>query len=278
VNDTDYKLTIWGARGTAPTPNPKKLRYGGHTCCLAAAIGDSDYVVLDCGSGVRPLGRSIAKARAGAPTRYHIFFSHYHLDHVEGFPYFQPLYDPNSTITIHGFESGGRSVREVLETLMAPPYFPVRLSEVPATMEYVTITDQTFKVRDVTIDCLPLVHPDGSLCYRLNHGGNRIIFATDHEHGDPTADAALKEFSRDAKYLIFDTTYVEAEYESLRRGWGHSTWYAAVQTAMAAKVENLVLFHHHPDYTDDELEAVCRVAREEFPNTQTAAEGLELPF
>ncbi len=278
MQHSNYQLTIWGARGTAPTPNPAKMRYGGHTCCLSAAIGEEDYIILDCGSGVRPFGQSIAKVRGGAPTRYHIFFSHYHLDHVEGFPYFQPLYDPNSTIIIHGFESGGRSVREILETLMAPPYFPVRLSEVPAQVEYVTVTNQSFQVRDVDIHCLPLVHPDGSLCWRLKHGNNSIIFATDHEHGDATTDAALREFSRGAKYLIFDTTYVEHEYENLRRGWGHSTWYAAVQIALAAQVENLVLFHHHPDYTDDELEAVCRIAQAEFPNTVIAAEGLKLSF
>jgi phosphoribosyl 1,2-cyclic phosphodiesterase len=275
---TQYSLTIWGARGTVPTPDPGKLRYGGHTCCLAAAVGESEYIVLDCGSGVRPLGQSLVKARSGKSTHYHILFSHYHLDHVEGLPYFLPLYDPESWITFYGFSSGGRSVQQVLETLMAPPYFPVRLDSVPARIDYVTLTDQAVEVADIRIDCLPLVHPDGSLCYRLDRGGNRVIFATDHEYGDSVVDEALVEFSRGAKHLIYDTTYEPHEYESLRKGWGHSTWYAAVQTAMAAGVENLVLFHHHPDYTDDELAKLCDVAKMEFPNTEIASEGRELPF
>jgi ribonuclease BN (tRNA processing enzyme) len=125
---------------------------------------------------------------------------------------------------------------------------------------------------------MALHHPDGCLAYRLEHAGRTLIFATDHEHGDPAIDAALIEFSRGAEYLIYDATYLPPEYESLRRGWGHSTWYAAVAIARAASVKNLVLFHHHPDHTDDELEAVERVARAEFPATVIAREGMELPF
>jgi len=273
-----YKLKVWGARGTVPTPHPDQLRFGGHTSCLAAELADPDYVILDCGSGLRLLGEELARARTGRPTRFHVFLSHYHLDHVEGLPYFRPLYDPDNAFVFYGFESEGRTVQQILETLMAPPYFPVRLANVPANVEYITTDGRSFALGDVTVSCLPLTHPDGSLSYRLEHGGRRIVFATDHEHGNEVTDRALIEFSKGVDYLIYDATYLRAEYESLRKGWGHSTWYAAVQTALSAKVKTLVLFHHHPNYTDEELEEVLQVARQEFPNTEIATEGVALPF
>lgn len=278
MTQASYKLRFWGVRGTVPTPDLDKLRYGGNTSCLAVALGEHEHLILDCGSGVRLLGNALAKRKPPAPTRYHIFFSHYHLDHIDGLPYFHPLYDANSTITFHGFEAGGRSIRQILETLISPPFFPVTLAHVPAKVDYVATNGRSFDFGDVRVSCLPLRHPDGSLSYRLEHGDRRIVFATDHEHGDETTDTALVKFSEDADYLIYDATYLRAEYESLRKGWGHSTWYAAIQTARAARVKTLVLFHHHPEHSDDELDQVLRVAREEMPRTEIAREGLELPF
>jgi phosphoribosyl 1,2-cyclic phosphodiesterase len=271
-----HSFRIWGARGTVQTPNPAKLRFGGHTTCIAGAVGAADYVILDCGSGLRRMGAEAARLRGDTPTRYHLFLSHYHLDHLEGLPYFQPLYNGNSHLTFHGFDSGGRSTREILETYMAPPYFPVRLAEVPARLDYVKADGRSHTIHDVTVRQLPLTHPDGSLSYRLERGERSIVMATDHEHGDAATDQALVRFAHGADYLIYDATYIPSEYERLRRGWGHSTWYAAVQVALAAQVKTLVLFHHHPEYTDPELDEVCRVAREEFPDTVIASEGMEL--
>jgi ribonuclease BN (tRNA processing enzyme) len=125
---------------------------------------------------------------------------------------------------------------------------------------------------------LPLIHPNGSYSYRLEHGDRRIVLATDHEHGDRATDQALVDFAQDVDYLIYDATYLPTEYEGMRKGWGHSTWYAAVQIAIRARVKSLVLFHHHPDYYDHELEEVCQVACGEFPATVVASEGMELPL
>lgn len=275
-----YRLKFWGVRGTVPTPSAGKLGYGGNTSCLAVALSDDEYIILDCGTGLRMLGDQLTERRAGRPMRYHVFFSHYHFDHVEGLPLFSPLYSADSTITFYGFESRGRPIRDVLESLIAPPYFPVTMAGVPSKREYVTINHHgaSLDFGDVRVSSLPLNHPDGSLSYRLEHGGHRIVFATDHEHGDEKTDNALVHFSEGADYLIYDATYLRAEYESLHRGWGHSTWYAAVQTARRAQVKTLVLFHHHPEHTDEDLEAVLRAAREELPSTEIAREGMELPF
>jgi phosphoribosyl 1,2-cyclic phosphodiesterase len=271
-----YKLRFWGVRGTVPTPEADKLRYGGHTSCLAVDLGDREHLVLDCGTGIRLLGNQ--QAQRPGPQRYHIFFTHYHLDHLIGLPFFHPLYDKDSTIVFHGFATGSRSVREILQGVMSPPYFPVELRNVPAAIEYVTDDRSPVRIGGLTVSSLALNHPDGCLSYRLEHGDRRIVYATDHEHGQHQMDRDLVEFSAGADYLIYDAMYQETEYERLRRGWGHSTWYAAVQAALAAGAKHLVLFHHHPEHTDEELEKLLGLAREEMPETQIAAEGMELPL
>ena len=276
MTETRYKLRFWGVRGTVPTPGSSKMRVGGNTSCLGIDLGEREHLVLDCGTGLRLLGNQ-AVAQPG-PHRFHIFFSHYHLDHIIGLPFFKPLYEKSTTITFHGFESCGRPIGEILERIMAPPYFPVTLKDAPATVEYATATGNTLKIGGLTINTLPLNHPDGCHSYRLENGDRRLVYATDHEHGNDEVDRALVEFSRGADHLIYDAMYQEAEYERLRRGWGHSTWYAAVQAGLAAKVKNLVLFHHHPDHTDDELDKILELARDELPSTQIAAEGMELEF
>jgi phosphoribosyl 1,2-cyclic phosphodiesterase len=241
-------------------------------------LGAGEHLILDCGSGLRLLGNTLARRTGSTPGRYHIFFTHYHFDHVEGLPLFQPLYDPNSTVTFRGFEARGRSVQQILEHLVAPPYFPVTLADVPAKVEYAKIDGEPVTVGNVRVCSLPLNHPDGCLAYRLERDDRRIVYATDHEHGDAATDDALVRFAENADYLIYDATYLPPEYETLRRGWGHSTWYAAVQIARAAKVKSLVLFHHHPEHSDDELEQVLDVARKELPATEIAREGMELPL
>jgi len=278
LSENGYKLRFWGVRGTVPTPDPEKLGYGGNTVCLAAALSEEEYLILDCGSGLRMFGNRLATLKHGVSRQYHIFLSHYHFDHIEGLPFFPPLYDSHSRITFHGFKSGGKSVGQVLEGLISPPYFPVKLAGVPSRVEYVDTDGLPRTISDIRVSCLPLRHPDGSLSYKLEHAGKSIVFATDHEHGDEATDRALIRFAEGADYLIYDATYLQGEYESLRRGWGHSTWYAAVHVARAARVKTLVLFHHHPDHSDKDLEEVLRVAREELPSTEIAREGMELPF
>ena len=275
---SEYKLKFWGVRGTVATPEADKLRYGGNTACAAIQVADDEILILDCGTGVRRLGAALAKQRGGRPTRYQVFLSHYHFDHVEGLSLFQPLYDPASTITFHGFASDGRTIRQNLEKLIAPPYFPVSLAGVPAKVEFKDVDGSVFTVGDLRVDSMPLSHPDGSVAYRVSHGRRRLVFATDHEHGVEDVDRALVAFCHEADYLIYDATYMEAEYETLRKGWGHSTWYAAVNVARNAKVKTLILFHHHPEHTDSQLDEMERIARLELPTALVAREGMELPF
>ena len=166
--------------------------------------------------------------------------------------------------------------RQILEGLIRPPYFPVTLTDVPAQIDYADAAAGPTTIKDITIDALNLNHPDGCLAFRLRRGDRRIVYATDHEHGEAATDRALVEFARGADHLIYDSTYEPREYEEMRKGWGHSTWYAAVRTALAAEVKHLILFHHHPDHSDEELDRVRDVAREEFPATDICHEGLEI--
>ncbi|HXV77334.1 MAG TPA: MBL fold metallo-hydrolase, partial [Candidatus Polarisedimenticolaceae bacterium] len=221
-----------------PSPFADRLRYGGNTSCLALPLDDDHHLIFDCGSGLREFGNSLAARPAGRARRFHVFFSHYHFDHVEGLPLFLPLYDSQSEFAFYGFRSGERSIREILEALIRPPYFPVTLAGVPAKTRYVDIGDEPVAIGDIAVNSLPLNHPDGCLAFRLERGDRRIVYATDHEHGNPEADRALIDFARASSHLIYDATYTPTEYEESRRGWGHSTWYAAVQIAIAARVEN----------------------------------------
>jgi phosphoribosyl 1,2-cyclic phosphodiesterase len=224
------------------------------------------------------LGRELGPPVAGVARRFHVLLSHYHFDHLEGLPYFPPLYDPGSRFTFYGFDPEGSTIRRALDEFVRAPYFPVSFAGAPAEREYVRANREPFVLGSLRVSSLPLNHPDGSLAWCLDHGGRRIVYATDHEHGHPEIDAALERFSMDAELLVYDATYIPAEYESLRRGWGHSTWYAAVALARSARVKHLVLFHHHPDHTDDELERLLTFARAEFPATAIASEGSTFAF
>jgi len=267
-------LRIWGARGTIPSPGDEQRRYGGNTTCLVLAVSEDEYVVLDCGSGLRIFGKSLPQ-RKDARRRFHVLLSHYHFDHVEGLPYFSPLFDAGNRFHFYGLESEGRTTREALEGFIRPPYFPVSLAGTPAELHYERAGERVLEFGDVRADCVPLNHPDGSLAWRLSRGDRRIVLATDHEHGRPEIDDALERFAEGADVLIYDATYIPSEYEALRRGWGHSTWYAAVALARKVGVRQLVLFHHHPDHSDEELERLLTFAKADFPGTELAREGME---
>jgi ribonuclease BN (tRNA processing enzyme) len=242
------------------------------------ALGDDAFLVLDAGTGLRVMGHTLLQGGRNKKLRFDIFLSHYHFDHLEGLSLFPALYEADCHIRVHGASTLNRTVGDVLRGLVAPPYFPVALTGAPAGVDFHVLNGEPVQVGALTVATLPLRHPDGCTAFRLEHPGGRLVFATDHEHGDEVVDRSLVEFARDAAVLVYDATYEPAEYEEMRRGWGHSTWYAAVQTALAAKVRRLVLFHHHPEHTDDQLDAIQQLARNEFPDTDMAREGMEVPF
>ena len=260
-------------RGSVPAPGAATRRYGGNTPCVEVRAGGR-RIILDAGSGLRALGERLRDT--DRPVSADILLSHYHYDHLQGLPFFAPLAEPQNRFVFHGPRREGRSVQDVLEGQMSPPYFPVTLDQLArATLEFRSISPvEPFQIGPVRITSSELDHPGGNLGYRLEYANRTLVYATDVEHTERPAEA-LVELARGADVLLHDAMYTDAEYEE-RRGWGHSTWDGAVATAEAARVKKLVLFHHDPERDDRSLDAVLKRAQRRFPHTVAAREGLTL--
>lgn len=269
-----FRVRFWGVRGSIPTPGPKTQRYGGNTPCIEMRCGD-ELLIFDMGTGARALGEALC-GESGSP-RVSLFLSHYHYDHLQGVPFFVPLFIPRFSLVVHGATREGRSVKEVLAGQMVPPYFPVTLAQVArASLSYRDIEPgQVLELGPALVRTLDLNHPGGNLGYRVECDGRSVVYATDVEHGSDM-DAALVEFARGADVLIIDAMYTDEEYRgakgSPKEGWGHSTWEAAVQIANAAQVEQLVLFHHEPTRDDEQMDAFVARVREHRPEVIAARE------
>lgn len=265
-------MRFWGVRGSIPSPGPETARYGGNTPCVEVRAGDQLFI-FDLGTGVRELG-----AAAQGPLEADVFISHYHYDHLQGLPFFGPIFDPRSRFNIRGPTRNGRSVKDVLSGHMQQPFFPVTVEMVfRAQCEYQGFeAGDRLKLGGATVSAIEANHPGGNLAYRVDYKGRSVVYATDTEHGD--RDAQLVEFSRGTDVLIYDAMYTEDEYHgrngSPKIGWGHSTWQNAIKIADEAKVGTLVLFHHDPTRTDDALDTLLKAVRKERKATLAAKEGL----
>ncbi len=269
-----FQVRFWGVRGSIPAPGPKTQRYGGNTPCVEMRCGD-ELLIFDLGTGVRVLGDALVAA--GGPARASIFLSHYHYDHLQGLPFFTPIFNPKNAFTVYGAPRDGRSVKEVLAGQMVQPYFPVTAEQVfKAQMTYKDLgSGQVLELGPARIRTLDLNHPGGNLGYRVECGGKSVVYATDVEHGC-AGDKDLVEFARDADVLIIDAMYTVDEYRgrkgASKEGWGHSTWESAVETANAAKVKKLVLFHHDTNRDDDEMDRFVEEVRKHRPEVIAAIE------
>ncbi|MBI5086300.1 MAG: MBL fold metallo-hydrolase [Acidobacteria bacterium] len=264
-------LKFWGVRGGTPTPDVSKLAYGGHTPCVEVRLGGQLKLILDAGSGLRSLGAAMEAERGDSPAEAHLFLSHFHWDHIQGLPFFAPLYSPDWRLTIHS----GRPVPEVqaaLATQMSHPYFPAAAT-VRAQLEHRQAGRTGAKIDDLSVLAFALNHPGGSTGYRIDSPYGSIVFATDHEHGDPAGDSRLRLHVQDADILIYDSQYTPAEYE-FKKGWGHSTWLEGARLAASAGVKQLILFHHDPERDDDGVSRLEEAAMSVFPNTIAAREGV----
>ena len=273
------KLSFWGVRGSTPTVDPATWRYGGNTPCLELIAPDGTQFILDCGTGLRVLGsRWATPSAAERNSETHIFVTHYHWDHIQGIPFFSPLYCENNQFHFYSFRSkhlGRNSLQQVFETQMAIPYFPVDMSAMTAKKHFAEVSGgESFTIGKNKITARYLNHPQGCLGYRIETPGGTIVYATDNEPGDAKLDASLQQLAAGADIFINDAQYAPEQLLTARRGWGHSSWREGVKVARDAGAKTLVLFHHDPDSTDRIVDGLLRQAREEFDSVFAASEGM----
>jgi phosphoribosyl 1,2-cyclic phosphodiesterase len=267
-------ITFWGVRGSIACPGPETKEFGGNTSCVEVLCGDN-RVILDAGTGIRPLGVSF---ESGAPVDVDILLSHTHLDHIIGLPHFEPAYDEGSHLRFWaGKFLEENTVEAVLGMMMKAPLFPVSLGSMAARKDFNDFrAGDTFELScGAQVRTCALNHRDGATGYRIEYGGRTICYVTDTEHVEGTHDEKILSLIDGADVFIYDTTYTDEEYQSYR-GRGHSTWQEGAALAERAGVGTYVPFHHSPTHDDKFMTKIERYAKGRLENTVMAREGLRL--
>jgi phosphoribosyl 1,2-cyclic phosphodiesterase len=302
------KIRFWGVRGSIPCPGPQTVKYGGNTLCLEMRFKDPDrLIIIDAGSGIRRLGNHLIRANDNGRTfKADLFLTHTHLDHILGFPFFSPVYAGNTHLKIYGpVTSEDESLEVVMGRQLSYHYFPVRQRELPADIEYINLKEGCFDLGDgIMLTTKYLNHPLLCFGYRFEYQRKVLCTAYDTEpfHNifsvdpqDPSYDEAMakegalaaaaenrriQDFIKGADVLIHDAQFTRQEYESGKKGWGHTSVEDAIRTAKRAGVRILALLHHDPMRTDSQLddlaEKYCNPHHDGDPEIFFAREGMEV--
>ncbi|HVY49353.1 MAG TPA: MBL fold metallo-hydrolase [Minicystis sp.] len=270
------RIKFWGVRGSIASPGPETAGVGGNTSSIEVTCG-ATRLLLDAGTGIRRLGDALL---GEGPVDAALLLSHLHWDHIQGLPFFVPAYAPSTRLRVVGMATGVMSLRDALARQMQAPSFPVRLDELGAALTFDEVrSGEQFDVGAARVTAAKLNHPGGVLAYRVEHDGRSLVYATDTEHY-ACVDPALVALARGADVLVYDAQYTPDEYAGRagrsKVGWGHSTYVAGAEVAREAGVGELVLFHHDPARSDAGVAEIERLARELFPATVAAREGLVL--
>ena len=301
------RISFWGVRGSYPVPGPNTVRYGGHTSCIEARCDSGDGLIIDAGTGLRGLGHKLAEAQGPRPFHYHVILSHVHWDHIQGLPFFSPLYKQGNELHVYARQRDDTHLRAVFASQTEDPYFPVPFDSLKADIEFRELVEgQSFDIGEAKISCTRLNHPWIAIAYRIDVDGASLVYASDtapfsdilleHEFierppapGEPPSeeDAAklramregLVELCRGADLVVYDTQFTPEEYAS-KPHWGHSTPNDAIAVALDAKCKSLALYHHAPARSDDELDAILSEHRQRLSGSDldliAAYEGLEV--
>ncbi|MBI4461555.1 MAG: MBL fold metallo-hydrolase [Acidobacteria bacterium] len=268
-------IRFWGVRGSTPTPQRENAGIGGNTPCLELRTSSGQLFIFDCGTGFRLLGRALEQEYGKRRLQARIFLTHFHWDHIQGIPFFNPLYNPRNQFLFHSYRLQDQSLRRALEGQMSGPYFPVDMREMGAERHFFEIGEERVRYDDLTVTSKRLNHPQGCLGYRIESNGKVIVYATDNEPGDRAGDRKVRELADGADILIYDAQFLPEEMKR-RRTWGHSHWKEGVRIAKECKARKLVLFHHDPDRSDPQVRRLVKRARDHFDDALAAYEGLTL--
>jgi phosphoribosyl 1,2-cyclic phosphodiesterase len=276
------RIRFWGVRGSYPTPGPSTMEVGGNSSCVEVAAGDQT-LVLDAGTGLIGLGRELVR-RPGKPT-VHIFLSHLHHDHIEGLRFFAPVYSPEWSCHVYGAAGGAPGTLEkLLAQTMSSRLFPVSLSQLPARLWIRNLKERQrlnfgSTVPTEVVARHSTAHPKvGVTLYRINRHGRSVVYASDVESSKGGFEDVLS-LAHGADVLIHDAQYTDQEYHGghlNKAGWGHSTVRMAAEAARAAKVGQLILYHHDPEHDDAEIGRLEQLAQSIFPRSHAAREGMEV--
>jgi len=277
------RARVWGCRGSLAAPGPETVRYGGNTSCVEIRTSDDSLIILDAGTGIRPLGLTLANE---LPRTIHVFLTHLHLDHLEGLGFFSPLWEADVDLHIWGPPSPVRTLERRIARYLSPPLFPIHLQDIPSQPTFHDVPDDEWKIGTAVIRARPVSHRGPTVGYRISENAQALAYIPDHE---PALGVDLRAVepdwvsghgvAHDAAVLLHDSQYTEDEYPR-RIGWGHSSTAHVVTFAEICSVQQLVMFHHDPLHSDDQLESILARARDLWsgggPGPTLAHEGMEL--
>lgn len=270
-----FYVKFWGVRGSVACPSAAHIKYGGNTSCVEVAAGDHRFI-LDAGTGIRALGKMFLESDV---RTIWLLLSHTHWDHINGFPFFRPAYDPKRRMHILAghLKHQGLSIEGVLCHQMREPVFPVPLDAMKAIVEC-----EDFEAGDafelfpgVRLRTAPLNHPNGATGYRIEHAGKAACYITDTEHVPGKPDGEILDLIEGADLVVYDSTYTESEFAE-HVGWGHSTWNEGMRLCRMAGAKQLAIFHHDPDHEDDEMERIEAEAQAAWPGTVVTRECMTI--
>ncbi len=266
------EFNFLGVRGSTPASGKYINKYGGHTSCSLVQLQDREKIIVDTGTGIIGWGRDLMKSEAGRSLHLNILFTHFHLDHLMGILFFNPLYSPSSQITFYS-SLNPKSLEKCLSSLMGGRFFPIKFMETPSKKIFRQIPPGRFKIGGIQISHCPLNHPQGALAFKFQNKHRSVVLATDTEHSKDGIDEELAAFACGADYLIYDAMLTPSEYRAGKKGWGHSTWEEGIKVAKKAEVGRLFLSHFNPIHTDSKIDQILSQSKKKLPKTLAAKEG-----